>query len=204
MRLGICVRDRPATEVARLGCFAEDHGYDEVYIPDTRGAVADPAGRLSGRDAFVNLAAMFASTTRVRGAVGVAAVPFHLPGPLALTAASLAELSEGRFTLGIGISHAESARAAGVAFPSSPLAATREWLAAMKARSASGLAFGGGFPVVVGALGPKMVALGAAEGDGVVLNWLTPEHAARTVAEVAAAAAAGGPDHHALSVLYVR
>ena len=40
MELGICVRDLPAAEVARLGGFAEDHGYAEVYVPDIRGGFA--------------------------------------------------------------------------------------------------------------------------------------------------------------------
>jgi alkanesulfonate monooxygenase SsuD/methylene tetrahydromethanopterin reductase-like flavin-dependent oxidoreductase (luciferase family) len=46
-----------------------------------------------------------------------------------------------------------------------------------------------------------MVALGAAASDGVVLNWLTPEHAATTVAQVRAAA---GPGRSPRTVLYVR
>jgi alkanesulfonate monooxygenase SsuD/methylene tetrahydromethanopterin reductase-like flavin-dependent oxidoreductase (luciferase family) len=64
-----------------------------------------------------------------------------------------------------------------------------------------GLAFGGGFPVLVGALGPKMVRLGATEADGVVLNWLTPEHAAQTLRSARADA---GPGRRPLTVLYVR
>src|SRR5918998_507896 len=108
MELGICVRDLPAAEVARLGRFAEAHGYSHVFVPDVRGGMADPAGQLSGRDAFVSLGALFEATSSVRGAVGVAAVPFHQPGPLALAAATLAEQSDGRFLLGVGVSHRES------------------------------------------------------------------------------------------------
>lgn len=36
-------------------------------------------------------------------------------------------------------------------------------------------------PLVVAALGPRMCRLGGAEADGVLLNWLTPEYAARSV-----------------------
>ncbi|MCP5028275.1 MAG: LLM class flavin-dependent oxidoreductase [Actinomycetia bacterium] len=201
MELGICVRDLPAAEVARLGRFAEDHGYAEIYVPDIRGGLADPSVPISGRDAFTSLGAMFAATSTVRGAVGVAAVIFHHPVPLALTAATLQEQSDGRFTLGVGISHAESARKLGVEFPRSPMATMGEWLDALRHRRDEGLLFGGGWPIMVGALGPRMMALGATDADGVVLNWLTPEHAGVSVNEIRTAA---GPDRSPRTVLYVR
>ena len=47
-----------------------------------------------------------------------------------------------------------------------------------------------------------MVRLGAAEADGVVLNWLTPEHAATTVKGVREAAESTG--RRGLAVLYAR
>ena len=69
MELGICVRDLPAAEVARVGHLAEEQGYGYVFVPDVRGGMGDPAGRLGGRDAFVSLGAMFEATTIVQGAV---------------------------------------------------------------------------------------------------------------------------------------
>jgi alkanesulfonate monooxygenase SsuD/methylene tetrahydromethanopterin reductase-like flavin-dependent oxidoreductase (luciferase family) len=64
-----------------------------------------------------------------------------------------------------------------------------------------GLAFGTGFPILIGALGPKMLALAASEADGAVLNWLTPEHA-RTTVELMNEEARSG--RKPTSVLYVR
>lgn len=193
MDLGVCVRDRPVAEVARLGRFAEAHGYRHLFVPDLRGRSRTVT---SGRDAFVSLAAVFEATTELRGGVGVAAVVFHEPDALARTAGSLNEQSGGRFTLGIGVSHRE---AAGDAYPASPLAEMRRWTDEMRRFSRGGdLAFGSGFPVLVGALGPRMVELGATGADGVVLNWLTPEHARDTVERVRAHAAG------ATTVLYVR
>ena len=200
MDLGVCVRDVPAAEVARLGRFAEEHGFTDVFVPDIRGGLADPAGRLSGRDAFTSLAAMFEATTSVRGAVGVAAVIFHQPVPLALTAATLQEQSGGRFTLGIGISHAEAAERMGVPFPASPMATMRDWTAELTQRSHEGLTFGTDWPVLIGALGPRMVELGATAADGVVLNWLSPDHARRSVDAVRASATRRSPR----TVLYAR
>jgi len=195
MDLGICVRDRPAAEVARLGRFAESEGFGEIWVPDLRG------GGPGGRDAFISLGALFEATTTVRAGVGVAAVIFHDEAGLARAAGTLSEQSAGRFSLGIGVSHREAAGTL-AQYPGSPLAEIRRWLAALEQRShGGGLAFGRGFPVLVGALGPKMVALGAAASDGLVLNWLTPEHAATTVAQARAAA---GPGRSPRTVLYVR
>jgi alkanesulfonate monooxygenase SsuD/methylene tetrahydromethanopterin reductase-like flavin-dependent oxidoreductase (luciferase family) len=202
MELGICVRDLPATEVARVGHLAEEQGYGYVFVPDVRGGMGDPSGRLGGRDAFVSLAALFGATSLVQGAVGVAAMPFHPPTTLALTAATLNEQSEGRFLLGIGVSHRESTERHGIPFPDRPVAATRDWVRELRRRSEEGLAFGGGFPILVGALGDRMVRLGAAEADGVVLNWLTPEHAATAVKGVRDAAAVTG--RRGFCVLYAR
>jgi alkanesulfonate monooxygenase SsuD/methylene tetrahydromethanopterin reductase-like flavin-dependent oxidoreductase (luciferase family) len=188
MDLGICVRDIGGSELVELGRFAEQHGYADVFVPDTsNGGMRDKGGRLNGRNAFVALAAMFASTTTVRGALGVAAAIAHRPDSLALTASSLAELSSDRFSLGIGVSHRELATGLGVSFPESPIAYMRSWLSDMRAASQDGTSFGGGWPVLLGSLGPRMTELGATGADGVVLNWLTPEHTAETVRAVRAA-----------------
>ena len=187
MDLGICVRDIAARELSDLGRFAEDRGYRELYVPDaSRGGLTDAEGRLTGHDAFTGLAAMFAATTTVRGAVGVAAAIAHHPGPLALTASTLQEQSGGRFSLGVGVSHRELANGLGVPFPDSPVAYMRRWLTELRRRSTDGVAFGGGWPVLLGALGPRMLRLGATTADGLVLNWLTPEHAALSVRTIRA------------------
>lgn len=202
MDLGICVRDTTARELADLGRFAEDHGFTDVYVPDTsNGGLTDESGRLSGRDAFIGLATMFAATKRVRGTVGVAAAIAHHPGPLALAASTLQELSDGRFSLGIGVSHRELAANLGVPFPDKPVTYMHDWLTALRRASADGVAFGCGWPVLLGALGPRMTELGATAADGVVLNWLTAEHATTTVQAIRDQAPAGA---HPTTVLYVR
>lgn len=202
MDLGVCVRDVPAAELCRLGQEAEALGYTDLFVPDVRGANPDPDSLLGGRDAFVALGAMFASTTTIYGAIGVAAVIFHRPTALALAASTLNEVSDGRFTLGIGVSHAEAARQAGVEFPASPMATMRSWLTDLTSRSHHGMAFGGDWPIVVGALGPKMVELGAGHSDGVVLNWLSPDETRKTVA--AAKVAAAEKARNGRTVLYIR
>jgi alkanesulfonate monooxygenase SsuD/methylene tetrahydromethanopterin reductase-like flavin-dependent oxidoreductase (luciferase family) len=75
MELGICMRDLPVAEVVELGKFAEDHGYSAIYLPETGNRT--PNGGLGGRSPWISLSAMFAETSQVRGAVGVAAAPFR-------------------------------------------------------------------------------------------------------------------------------
>lgn len=57
-----------------------------------------------------------------------------------------------------------------------------------------------GIRTVVGALGPKMVALSGSDADGVLLNWLTPQAAARSV-EMMRGAASG---RRVEAIAYVR
>jgi alkanesulfonate monooxygenase SsuD/methylene tetrahydromethanopterin reductase-like flavin-dependent oxidoreductase (luciferase family) len=193
MELAICVRGLPAADVAGGGRFAEDHGFAEVFVPDgARGAVVDDEGRLLGRDAFVSFAAMFAATTTVRGALGVAATPMHHRLVLPLLAATLQELSDGRFSLGLGVSHPEQTARFGVEYPEHPVESMRAWLRDLRGRSRGGVAYGGGWPVLVAALGPRMVELGAAEADGLVLNWLTPGSTRDAVERIRAVASAAG------------
>lgn len=211
MELGICVRDIAVRDLMGLGRFAEDHGFSEVYVPDgARGAQLDATGRLTGRDAFCGLAALFATTTTLRGAVGVAATPLYQPRTLALLAATLQEESGDRFSLGIGVSHPEILARHGVDYPKHPVAYMRGWIDRLRQQSSGAagsieeiedLAFGSPFPVLLAALGPRMVELGATHADGLVLNWLTPEHAHTTVGAVHNAAK-GKPRPR--TVLYLR
>jgi alkanesulfonate monooxygenase SsuD/methylene tetrahydromethanopterin reductase-like flavin-dependent oxidoreductase (luciferase family) len=199
MEFAICVRNLPANRLADVGRFAEDHGYAEVFVPDgARGGMTDANGRLSGRDAIATLAAMYGSTSTVRGTLGVAAVPMHHRLVLPVLAATLNELSAGRFSLGLGVSHPEQTAVFGVEFPGKQIEYMRGWIRDLKARSAGGMAYGGGWPVLIAALGPRMVELGAEEADGLILNWLTPEHAASSVEHIRAAAPAGSSPRTAL------
>jgi alkanesulfonate monooxygenase SsuD/methylene tetrahydromethanopterin reductase-like flavin-dependent oxidoreductase (luciferase family) len=122
---------------------------------------------------------------------------------MALLAASCQEDSGGRFVLGCGISHRGALAAIGVPFPDSPMAHMTAYLAELRELSQRTLAFGKGFPVLLGALGPRMLRLAATAADGAVLNWLTPAHAETTSREMAEAAAEIGNARPEIA-LYVR
>jgi len=153
---------------------------------------------LVGRDAIGTLAAMFSRTNTVRGTLGVASVPMHHHLVLPVLASTLNELSDGRFSLGLGVSHPEQTKLFGADYPDSPIDYMRGWIRDLKARSGNGMAYGSGWPVLVAALGPRMVQLGAQEADGLILNWLTPEHAADSVRRIRAAAPDGDSPRTAL------
>lgn len=76
-------------ETVRFAAMAEDAGADSVWTTEL------------GRDAFVPLAAIAASCKRVRLGTGVA-VFARPPALTEISAMSMAELTEGRFVLGLG------------------------------------------------------------------------------------------------------
>lgn len=114
-------------------------------------------------DALAGLAVAAAETSRIRLATGVISIDRSTPEAI-LEAVRQHELPEHRLILGIG----------GAAKPR-PLSRVEQALAVMKSALDC--------RIMVGALGPKMRRLGAERGDGLLLNWLTPEAAREAVAD---------------------
>jgi probable F420-dependent oxidoreductase len=89
-------------EVRSIALAAEECGFDSVWLGDHllyRGGDRPERGPW---DVWTQLAALAAVTTRVRLGPLVAATAFHAPGLLARAAASVDEISGGRFVFGIG------------------------------------------------------------------------------------------------------
>jgi probable F420-dependent oxidoreductase len=89
-------------EVAAIARAAEESGFDSIWVGDHllyRGGGRPERGPW---DAWTQLAALAALTTRVRLGPLVAATPFHPPGVIARMASSIDEISGGRFVLGLG------------------------------------------------------------------------------------------------------
>ncbi|HEU4427713.1 MAG TPA: LLM class F420-dependent oxidoreductase [Myxococcota bacterium] len=130
--------------------------------------------------------------------LGCACFPVQTRGPavFAMSAAALAEAAPGNFVLGIGSSSPWIVQMQNARAFEKPYAQTRDMLRFLK-RSLGGQASDGeydtfavrGFalrrklaqppPVLVAALRPQMLALAGREGDGAILNFVTPEEAAR-------------------------
>jgi alkanesulfonate monooxygenase SsuD/methylene tetrahydromethanopterin reductase-like flavin-dependent oxidoreductase (luciferase family) len=167
-----------AVGLARL---AEERGYESVWV--THGL---------GRDSFLVLAAYAAATTRL--GVGNGVVPIYPRHPVAMAQAALtlAELSGGRFRLGIGVSHRASMEAMLGLEVRDPLPLMREYVAVLRGALGAGAAFEGKYyrvhwslglptrppapPLYLAALGPKMCELAGEIADGVILWLCTPAY----------------------------
>jgi probable F420-dependent oxidoreductase len=106
MRVGIQLpeveRDVGWPEVRAIARAAEETGFDAVWLGDHLLYRDDGRPERGPWDVWTQLAALAAATERVHLGPLVAATAFHAPGMLARMAASIDEISDGRFILGIG------------------------------------------------------------------------------------------------------
>ena len=149
-----------------LAARIESLGYAALWIPDT-----------VGRDPFVNAALLLESTTDLVVATGIANIHMRHPGMMKQGAASLAELSGGRFVLGMGVSHAPLVTGLRKLDYSKPLTTMRTYLDDMDTSLYMAVP-PEEVPVVLAALGPKMLELAAERTKGAHPYWTTPEHTA--------------------------
>ena len=150
-----------------LAARIESLGYAALWIPDT-----------VGRDPFVNAALLLESTTDLVVATGIANIHMRHPGMMKQGAASLAELSGGRFVLGMGVSHAPLVTGLRKLDYSKPLTTMRTYLDDMDTSLYMAVPPAEEAPVVLAALGPKMLELAAERTKGAHPYWTTPEHTA--------------------------
>ena len=123
-------------------------------------------------DGLAALSAAAGATTRIELGVGVVPLDQRPPDTIAATIEA-SGLPRHRLVLGVGSGGSDDA-----------LARVRAGVEALRGAAAK---------VVVGALGPRMSELAGEVADGVLLNWLTPEHAERSARWVLGAAAVRGP-----------
>jgi alkanesulfonate monooxygenase SsuD/methylene tetrahydromethanopterin reductase-like flavin-dependent oxidoreductase (luciferase family) len=85
-----------------MAVAAEDCGFDSIWVGDHMLYRDDGRPERGPWDAWTLLAGLAASTERVRLGTLVASTAFHPPGLIARMAATIDELSGGRFVLGLG------------------------------------------------------------------------------------------------------
>ncbi len=110
-------RDVRWHEIVSMARAAEEVGFDSIWTGDHLLYRGDGRPERGPWDAWTELAALAAATERVRLGPLVACAAFHPPGILARMAASIDEISGGRFVLGIGAGWNETEfRAFGIPF----------------------------------------------------------------------------------------
>ena len=157
-----------AAECAETAARIESLGYSALWIPDTL-----------GRDPFVNGAILLGATERLIVATGIANIHMRHPGMMKQGSLSLGEMSGGRFVLGLGVSHAPMVEGLRNLPYDKPLSTMRTYLEAMEASMYMAVAPAEEPPVVLAALGPKMLALSAEKTAGAHPYWTTPDHTAQ-------------------------
>lgn len=193
--------DLPFAELTELAVTAEAAGFDQLWVSHD----------LLLRSAPVLLGGLAMQTTTLELGIGIVN-PYSIhPAELAMIAASLQEVSEGRFRLGLSAGAAEFLGWVGLE-RDLPLTRTREALRAIRAlveggRPADVEGAGQGWsdqahlrtppthvPIHVGAMSPRMLEFAGAEADGVLPLLFPPEHFPVARDHVVAGAEAVGRD----------
>ena len=205
-RLGLPLRQlrEVAQEAARLG-------FESVWTP---------AGGVP--DSFHVCAAWSADTTLRTGISVVPAARMWTPLALAVQAATLAQLSSGRFVLGLGTGGYGPQFWESVRLPNRPIAVMRDYTTVVRRLLAGETVTSDGpaarlrsvslgvhdlppAPVYLAALGPQMLRLAGEVAEGALLNWATPGRIAASRSQIAAGAARAGRAPGEIPVtMYVR
>ncbi|MGE4077152.1 MAG: LLM class flavin-dependent oxidoreductase, partial [Reyranella sp.] len=120
--VGIAVSGGPnAAEIVDLVVLAEQLGYDSAWLAEGHGG-----------DQFALLAACAMRTSRIRLGTSISSVFVRTAPTIAMAASTVADLSGGRFVLGLGSSHkAQVEPEHGVVY-TKPLTRTRETVAIVR------------------------------------------------------------------------
>jgi probable F420-dependent oxidoreductase len=145
----------------------EDLGYGTLWIPESM-----------GRNPFAHAAWLLANTTRLNVATGIASIYNREPGVALSGQNTLAEQSDDRFLLGLGVSHQPFVEGVRKREYGPPLASMRQYLQAMDASPYMATAPAIKPRRVIAALGPKMLALARDACDGAHPYSVTPAHTA--------------------------
>jgi len=178
---------RSLEEAAARVRLAESAGYESAWVT-----------HIATREPLQVLAFYGRHTERIGLATGIVPVMLRHPALTAMEAATLDEAIGGRLTLGLGISHRETIEGWYGMTLDNPVGRMREYVTIVRQildRGASSFAgthyssyFGfnryearAGLPVVISALGERMLQLAAEVADGVVLWMCSPAYIRETV-----------------------
>ena len=212
MRLGVMLgyfgAGTTAGEQLELVREAERLGYDSAWVAEAYGS-----------DAATVLAWLAAQTSTINLGSAVFQIPARSPAMTAMTAATLDQLSGGRFRLGLGLSGPQVAEGWHGQRFARPLARTRDYVSVVRmALERRRVAYQGEtlelplpdgpgkalkltitpaqprLPIYLAAMGPKNLAMAGEVADGWLGFLFSPEHAGGFRDQLAAGAARAGRD----------
>lgn len=169
-KLGVWI-SMDSMAAAAAAAFAkriEDWGYTALWIPESR-----------GRDALVHSSWLLANTQQLIIATGIANIYARDPMAMVNGQRGLNEQSDGRFLLGVGVSHRPIVQGVRGHTYGRPVATMRAYLEAMRAAP-----YQAPMPrerplTILAALGPGMMALSSELADGAHPYNTTPQHTAK-------------------------
>lgn len=197
--------DLTSSDFVAHAVAAEAAGADAVFATE------------NASDAMAIATAMATATSRVQVGTAITTIGWRHPALAAVGAGAAAQLSDGRFVLGLGVGN-PGVNQDQLGLPSvSSLTAMREYVRVVRATlsgqpvhfdgevqqissftsSTSGI---GSVPVWVAALQPGMLGLAGQIGDGVLLTLSTPEMVADAIVHVRAGADAADRDPAAVQI----
>jgi probable F420-dependent oxidoreductase len=156
--------NRAAAGQAAVAAY-ESLGFRSTWFPESIGS----------KEAFAHAALVLAASPRMIVGTGIANIYARDPMAMANGARTLGEAYPGRFVLGIGVSHAPSVATRGSVYER-PIARMTAYLDAMDAAAWAAPAPAEPVPVVLAALGPRMLELAAARADGAFPYFVPVEH----------------------------
>jgi probable F420-dependent oxidoreductase len=165
-RIGLWTRQldvQPAGHAREAIAELEEQGWPSLWFWE-----------VFGREALTSGALLLGASRRMVIASGIANIWARDPVAMAAAGRTLAEAYPGRFVLGVGVSHGPIVDARGHRYQQ-PLEKMRDYLDAMDAAPWQGPPLPEEPPLVLAALGPRMLELAAERSAGALLYNTPPE-----------------------------
>ena len=143
----------------------EQQRYPTVWIPESLGS----------KEVFAHAGLLLRGSEKAIVAPGIASIYARDPMAMANGARSLADAYPGRFVLGIGVSHAPSVAMRGGDY-GKPIETMTAYLDGMASAAWAGPELAEPVPLVLAALGPRMLELAAERADGAHPYFVPVEH----------------------------
>jgi 5,10-methylenetetrahydromethanopterin reductase len=183
----------PLPKMVLLAKVTEELGYSHIWVGDSH---------LIWREAYVNMAAMALSTTRVKLGTGVTNPLTRHPSVVASAYATLEEYAPGRTIVGIGLGDSSvetmGMKPAKLSYFEKTMAQMRQLLDGREVQLETGKIHllhpcKAKVPIYIAASGPKMLELSGRIADGIiVLVGVADEYIAHARERIAAGAKAAG------------